>query len=112
MVTRREIEAVIGPVQMLEPVAEGRSCLAWTARPALQSEDSADFGRDAGKLPSSGRGICLQMPDDPREYAAVLYERLHEADRPRLGLDRHRTAAAARKNGRRFAIAWREPRRR
>jgi L-threonylcarbamoyladenylate synthase len=33
-----------------------------------------------GQLPQAGRGILLQMPDHPREYAAVLYERLHAAD--------------------------------
>ena len=33
-----------------------------------------------GTPPSEGRGMILQMPADPREYAAVLYERLHSAD--------------------------------
>ena len=49
------------------------------------------------------------MPDDPREYAAVLYERLHEADAE--GWDWIAIEQPPRaKNGRRFAIAWNEPR--
>jgi L-threonylcarbamoyladenylate synthase len=35
---------------------------------------------EPGQVPTIGRGVCLQMPADPREYAAVLYERLHAAD--------------------------------
>jgi L-threonylcarbamoyladenylate synthase len=33
-----------------------------------------------GQPSSSGRGIRLEMPADPRQYAAVLYIRLHQAD--------------------------------
>jgi L-threonylcarbamoyladenylate synthase len=79
MVTRQDIEAVIGPVQILGAVAEGAH-----ASPGLHARHYSPKTRlilvEAGKLPSTGRGIFLQMPDDPREYAAVLYERLHEAD--------------------------------
>jgi L-threonylcarbamoyladenylate synthase len=79
MVTRQEIEAVIGPVQGLGPITEGAH-----ASPGLHrrhySPKTPLILVEAGQLPASGRGICLPMPDDPREYAAVLYERLHEAD--------------------------------
>jgi len=79
MVTRQEIEAVIGPVQLLGAVAEGAH-----ASPGLHqrhySPKTPLILLEAGQLPPSGRGICLQMPSEPREYAAVLYERLHEAD--------------------------------
>lgn len=34
----------------------------------------------SGQPPSSGHGVRLQMPTDPSQYAAVLYERLHQAD--------------------------------
>jgi L-threonylcarbamoyladenylate synthase len=78
MVTKAEIEAVIGPIQT-GPMAEGAH-----ASPGLHPRHYSPKTRlilvEAGKLPSTGRGICLQMPDNPREYAAVLYERLHEAD--------------------------------
>ncbi len=79
MVTRQEIEAVIGPVQLLGAVAEGAH-----ASPGLHqrhySPKTPLILLEASQLPPSGRGICLQMPIEPREYAAVLYERLHEAD--------------------------------
>jgi L-threonylcarbamoyladenylate synthase len=79
MVTQQEIEAVIGPLQ------------AFRAKPTVAHPSPGLHARhyspktplvlvEPGKLPSTGRGICLQMPADPRAYAAVLYERLHEAD--------------------------------
>ncbi len=79
MVTRQEIEAVIGPVQTLGPVQAGAH-----ASPGLHARHYSPKtpllliqpGQD---LPS-GRGICLRLPNNPREYAAVLYERLHQAD--------------------------------
>jgi L-threonylcarbamoyladenylate synthase len=79
MVTRQEIEAVIGPVQVLGPVADGAH-----ASPGLHARHYSPKTPlmliEAGQLPPSGHGICLQMPADPSAYAAVLYERLHEAD--------------------------------
>jgi L-threonylcarbamoyladenylate synthase len=79
MVTRQEIEAVIGPIQVLGAVTEGAH-----ASPGLHrrhySPKTPLILVEPGQLPSSGRGICLQMPTDPRAYAAALYERLHEAD--------------------------------
>jgi L-threonylcarbamoyladenylate synthase len=79
MVTRQEIEAVIGPIRIFEPLTEGAH-----ASPGLHARHYSPKTPlilvEAGKLPSTGRGICLQMPAEPREYAAALYERLHEAD--------------------------------
>jgi L-threonylcarbamoyladenylate synthase len=79
MVTRQEIEAVIGPVQTLGTVAEGAH-----PSPGLHARHYSPKTPlvlvESGELPSTGRGVCLQMPDDPRAYAAVLYERLHDAD--------------------------------
>ena len=79
MVTRQEIEAVIGSVLLLGPVTEGPH-----ASPGLHhrhySPKTPLLLMEAGQTLPGGRGICLQMPDDPRAYAAVLYEKLHEAD--------------------------------
>ncbi len=79
MVTKAEIEAVIGPVQMPGPMAEGAH-----ASPGLHARHYSPKTPlilvERGDLPSTGRGIFLQMPDDPQAYAAVLYERLHDAD--------------------------------
>jgi L-threonylcarbamoyladenylate synthase len=79
MVTRQEIEAVIGPVQVLAPGSE----IAHSSpglHPRHYSPKTPLILIEPGKLPSSGRGICISMPAEPREYAAALYERLHEAD--------------------------------
>jgi L-threonylcarbamoyladenylate synthase len=79
MVTRQEIEAVIGPVQVPGQAPEGPH-----ASPGLHrrhySPKTPLILIEAGKLPSRGRGICIPMPADPREYAAVLYQKLHDAD--------------------------------
>lgn len=79
MVTKAEIEAVIGPVRVLGPMAEGAH-----ASPGLHARHYSPKTPlilvERGELPSTGRGICLEMPANPHEYAAVLYERLHEAD--------------------------------
>ncbi len=79
MVTQQEIEAVIGPVKVSGAAPEGPH-----SSPGLHrrhySPRTPLILIEAGKPPANGRGICLQMPADPREYAAVLYEKLHEAD--------------------------------
>jgi L-threonylcarbamoyladenylate synthase len=78
MVTKAEIETVIGPIEM------GSGAEGTHASPGLHPRHYSPKTRlilvEAGELPPSGRGICLQMPANPRDYAAVLYERLHEAD--------------------------------
>ncbi len=79
MVSQREIEAVIGPVRAFEQAPEGAH-----ASPGLRARHYSPKTPlilvEKSELPSTGRGICIQMPADPREYAAVLYERLHAAD--------------------------------
>ena len=80
MVSQAEIEKVIGPVQL------ARATLAETAHlsPGLHrrhySPRTPLILVKPGQPSSSGSGIRLQMPADPSEYAAVLYERLHQAD--------------------------------
>ena len=39
------------------------------------------FVLEPGENSPGGRGTVLRMPDDPREYAAELYARMHEADK-------------------------------
>ena len=79
IVTRDEIEAVIGPVQLLGAAADGPHSSPGLHRRHYSPKTPLVLIED-GKLPTVGRGICIQMPADPREYAAVLYERLHAAD--------------------------------
>lgn len=79
MVAKEQIEEIIGPVQLGGTAGEvahpspGLHARHYSPRTPL-------ILVERGKLPSSGRGIRLQMPADPRQYAAVLYERLHQAD--------------------------------
>jgi len=79
MVAKAQIEAVIGPIHVLQSVGE-----AAHPSPGLHrkhySPKTPLILVDRGQLPPTGRGICIPMPDDPHEYAAVLYERLHQAD--------------------------------
>lgn len=79
MVTRQEIEAVIGAIQIA-----GSAPTEAHPSPGMHlrhySPKTPLLLIERGEIPSTGRGIFLQMPDDPRAYAAVLYERLHDAD--------------------------------
>jgi L-threonylcarbamoyladenylate synthase len=79
MVSKAEIEAVIGPIRVLGPAVDEAH-----PSPGLHRRHYSPKTKlilvEGGRLPSNGRGICLQLPKDPREYAAVLYEKLHEAD--------------------------------
>jgi L-threonylcarbamoyladenylate synthase len=79
MVTKREIELVIGSIQAVGSVAEGAH-----VSPGLHARHYSPrtllFLIQRGQDLPPGRGVCLEMPADPREYAAVLYERLHQAD--------------------------------
>jgi len=79
MVTQAEIEAVIGALQIQKLATAGpHSSPGMHAR--HYSPRTPLILVERGELPSTGRGICLHLPDDPRAYAAVLYQRLHEAD--------------------------------
>jgi L-threonylcarbamoyladenylate synthase len=79
MVTQQEIEAVIGPVRVLKQATEGPH-----SSPGLHARHYSPKTPllliEPGQVPTAGRGICIQMPADPDDYAAALYERLHEAD--------------------------------
>jgi L-threonylcarbamoyladenylate synthase len=79
MITRQEIEAVIGPVQMAaSALTEAHPSPGMHLR--HYSPKTRLLLIEDEQVPLTGRGIRLRMPADPREYAAVLYERLHEAD--------------------------------
>ncbi len=79
MVTKSEIEAVIGPIQVLGSALEGAHPSPGLHARHYSPKTPLILIQPGQDLPP-GRGICLEMPADPREYAAVLYEKLHEAD--------------------------------
>lgn len=84
MITREEIEAVIGPVEVRTSAAAdaahpapGMHARHYSPRtPLLLVRDRA--------LPAQGRGVYLRhgetMPAQPRDYAAALYATLHRCD--------------------------------
>jgi L-threonylcarbamoyladenylate synthase len=91
MVSRAEIEEVIGPVEIARSPAgaphraPGMHARHYSPRTPLMLVEG-------GRVPSSGRGVYLwikcqadaarsiQMPREPGAYASVLYEILHDAD--------------------------------
>jgi L-threonylcarbamoyladenylate synthase len=91
VVTRMDIEDLIGPVQAAQS-ASGDAHASPGMHPRHYSPRTPLVLIEDGRLPSSGRGAYLwmnhrtnaarsiSMPSDPREYAAVLYRILHEAD--------------------------------
>ena len=91
MVTEAEIEAIIGPVRVSRSESgaphpsPGMHARHYSPRTPLALVND-------GRLPAGGRGAYLwivqpadaarsiRMPRDPRDYAAALYEKLHDAD--------------------------------
>jgi L-threonylcarbamoyladenylate synthase len=88
MVTREEIEALIGPVSLPnEPSPEGAHPSPGL-HPRHYSPKTPLVLVENGALPSHGRGVYLShlpgagvpMPTQAREYAAVIYATLHNLD--------------------------------
>jgi len=94
MVSQADIEAVIGPIRVSRS-AETAAHPAPGMHPRHYSPRTPLVLVDDGILPA-GKGIYLwlrhqvdsarsvKMPDDPRAYASILYEKLHEADAEHL----------------------------
>jgi len=83
MITREEIEAVIGPVDVRTSAAEGAHP-APGMHPRHYSPRTPLYLVRGGRLPDAGRGVYLRhgenMPAAPRDYAAALYATLHRCD--------------------------------
>jgi L-threonylcarbamoyladenylate synthase len=71
MVTRKQIEDVIGPVE------EGAGAESPGQHPRHYSPRTRLV---IGASPAEGRGTRLEMPRDPAAYAERLYRTLHELD--------------------------------
>lgn len=83
MITREEIEAVIGPVEVRTSAGDAAHP-APGMHPRHYSPRTPLYLVRGGALPQSGRGIYLRhgetMPATPRDYAAALYATLHRCD--------------------------------
>ena len=71
-----EIERIIGPVR----IATGGGAGAHASPGMHERHYRPRTPLYLGTPPSQGRGIVLEMPSNASEFAAVLYQRLHEAD--------------------------------
>jgi len=84
MITREEIEAVIGPVEPRTSAPAGQAHPAPGMHPRHYSPRTPLLLVRGRALPAQGRGIYLRhggnMPAGPRDYAAALYATLHRCD--------------------------------
>ncbi len=91
MITQADLEAVIGPLAAARP-HEGAAHPSPGMHRRHYSPRTPLYLIEAGRIPATGHGMYLwirtpaeahrgrQMPDDPRAYAAILYDTLHQAD--------------------------------
>jgi len=97
-ISRTELEAIVGPVASAQEVQAGALQTGAHPSPGLHprhySPRTVLYLVTNGKLPAQGQGIYLQhasppnrpdiktiqMPAAAPDYAAALYEKLHEAD--------------------------------
>jgi L-threonylcarbamoyladenylate synthase len=82
-----EIEELIGPVEVFG-ASEGGPHASPGMHPRHYRPATPVYLLGAGDEPPAGNGVWLrigrEMPEDPREYAAILYETLHRLDAQRL----------------------------
>jgi L-threonylcarbamoyladenylate synthase len=79
MISQAQIEEVIGPVRVQQVVTGSAHPSPGLHRRHYSPKTPLILVRP-GQPPSGGHGVRLQMPTDPSQFAAVLYERLHQAD--------------------------------
>ena len=79
MISQAEIEEVIGTVRVEREVSGSAHSSPGMHRRHYSPKTPLILVQP-GQLRSRGHGVRLQMPADPGQYAAVLYERLHQAD--------------------------------
>ena len=92
MVSRAQIEELIGPIQVTRPPIEAAAHPSPGLHARHYSPKTPLVLVSSGCLPSSGRGAylwiacrasaarCVAMPKEPENYAAALYRILHDVD--------------------------------
>ena len=73
-----EIEALIGPVRVVQAMAGAHASPGMHERHYRPSTPL--YLVRAGEALPAGRGVVLRMPENPLAYAAVLYAELHRVD--------------------------------
>ncbi len=79
MVSEKQIAEVIGPVQRGGEAGDRAHPSPGLHRRHYSPRTPLILVKP-GQPSRSGRGVRLEMPTEPSQYAAVLYERLHQAD--------------------------------
>jgi L-threonylcarbamoyladenylate synthase len=79
MISQAQIEEVIGPVRAEQAVLGAAHPSPGMHRRHYSPKTPLILVKP-GQPPSSGHGVRLQMPTDASQYAAILYDRLHQAD--------------------------------
>jgi L-threonylcarbamoyladenylate synthase len=74
-----ELEALIGPIRIAGAPGEGAHDSPGMHARHYRPRTPLVLLRD-GEAPPAGKGVKAEMPADPREYAAALYEMLHRLD--------------------------------
>jgi L-threonylcarbamoyladenylate synthase len=74
-----ELEALIGPIGIAGAAGEGAHASPGMHQRHYRPRTPLVLLRAGDGLPV-GRGVRAEMPADPREYAAALYETLHRLD--------------------------------
>lgn len=84
MISREELESVIGPIEVRASAGEGSAHPAPGLHPRHYSPRTPLLLVHGGALPPTGRGVYLRhghsMPGNPHDYAAALYATLHRCD--------------------------------
>jgi L-threonylcarbamoyladenylate synthase len=87
-ITREEIEAHIGPVDLASSSAPGGAHPSPGLHPRHYAPATPLLLLEDGQIPPTGRGVTLApgagLPASARPYAAALYATLHELDQRRL----------------------------
>jgi L-threonylcarbamoyladenylate synthase len=81
MISQRQIEEIIGPVDLGSQPADGAGHVAPGLHQRHYAPKTPLYLLDAREALPEGRGRLLNFPGEPESFAASLYSELHAADR-------------------------------
>ena len=80
MISKREIESVIGPVNSVVQPSSGTAHASPGLHARHYSPRTPFYLLEPGQTGPQGRGLVLQLPHEPEQFAARLYAELRRAD--------------------------------